>query len=205
MVKTAATLGRLARRGKRRAPGKPRLPSLWFLTDPLRTPDPEAVVARLPRGAGVIYRAFGAADAERVATRLRRLTARRGLVLLIGADARLAARVGADGVHLPERLAGQAARLRRQRPDWLITAAAHSPLALARTARLGLDAALVSVVFESRSPSAGRPMGPIRLAALARRAKAPVIALGGIRNETAPRLIGAGVHGLAAVEGFGKP
>ncbi len=202
MVKTAATLGRLAGRGKRPAPGKPRLPSLWFLTDPDRTPDPAAVIARLPRGAGVIYRAFGAADAEAVAGRLRRLTARRGLVLLIGADARLAAKVGADGVHLPERLMALAGPLRRRRPAWLITAAAHSSWALTRCGRLGLDAALVSAVFESRSPSAGRPIGPVRLAALARGARGAVIALGGVNNETAPRLIGAGVHGLAAVEGF---
>jgi thiamine-phosphate pyrophosphorylase len=203
MVKTAATLGRLAGRGKRRPAGKPRLPSLWFLTDPLRTPDPAAIVARLPRGAGVIYRAFGAPDAEALARNLRRLTARRGLVLLIGADACLAALVGAYGVHLPERLAALAPRLRVRHPAWLITGAAHGPMALARAGRLGLDAALVSVVFESRSPSAGRPMGPIRLAALVRRAKTPVIALGGVHDKTAPRLIGAGAQGLAAVEGFG--
>ena len=203
MVKTAATLGRLARRGKRRVGGKPRLPSLWFLTDPDRTPDAEAIVARLPRGAGVIYRHFGAAQALAVAARLRRLTAARGIVLLIGADAALAARVGADGVHLPERLMTQAIRLRHRRPRWIITAAAHNPAAVARGGQLRLDAVFTSVAFASRSPSASRPMGVIRRARIARRGKVAVIALGGVNNETAPRLIGAGVHGLAAVEGFG--
>ncbi len=202
MVKTAATLGRRAGRGKRLAHGRPPLPSLWFLTDPERTPDPAAIIARLPRGAGVIYRGFGAADAPAVAARLRRLTRARGLILLIGADPGLAAEVGADGVHLPERLMGLAGRLRWARPRWLITAAAHGPRALARAGRLDLDGVLVSVVFVSRSPSAGRPMGPVRLAGLARQSRAPVIALGGIRDETAPRLIGARVWGLAAVEGF---
>ena len=201
---TAATLGRRAGREKRRVRGKPRLPSLWFITDPVRTPDPAAIVARLPRGAGVIYRAFGAPDAEAVARRLRKLTTARGLVLLIGADATLAAGVRADGVHLPERLMRLAPPLRRRRPTWLITAAAHRPAAVARSAQLGLDAVVVSAVFPSRSPSAGRPIGVIRLAQIARAGNTPVIALGGINNETAPRLIGAGVWGLAAVEGFGR-
>ena len=203
MVKTAATLGRLARRGKHPSGGKPRLPSLWFVTDPERTPDPEVVIARLPRGAGVIYRAFGASDAEAVALRLRRLTAKRGLVLLIGADARLAAKVGADGVHLPERNLRQAASLRRRRPGWLITVAAHGPAAVARASGMGVDAVLLSVVFASRSPSAGRPMGVLRLAKVARQGKVALIALGGVNDKTAPRLISTGVYGLAAVEGFG--
>ena len=204
MVKPAATLGRRARQGKRSAHGKPRLPSLWLVTDPERTPHPESIVARLPRGAGVIYRAFGAPDAEAVATRLRRLTARWGLVLLIGADERLAARVGADGVHLPERSLGQAARLRHRRPRWLITVAAHGPAAVARGGRSGVDAVVLSVVFASRSPSAGRPIGVLRLAEIARTAAGPVIALGGVNDGTALRLIGSRVYGLAAVEGFGR-
>lgn len=203
MVKTAATLGRGDGRGKRLARGRPILPRLWFVTDPDRTPDPSAVIARLPKGAGVIYRGFGVADAPAVAAHLRRLTRARGLILLIGADPGLAARVGADGVHLPERMMGLTGRLRTRQSQWMITVAAHSPRALARAGRLGLDAALVSVVFESRSPSAGRPMGPARLAALARGARTPVIALGGVNDQTAPRLIGTRVWGLAAVAGFG--
>ena len=39
------------------------LPRLFFFTDPIRTPDPARILTRLPRGAGVVYRAFGAADA----------------------------------------------------------------------------------------------------------------------------------------------
>ena len=45
-------------------------------------------------------------------------------------------------------------------------------------------------------------MGPIRVAALARRSGLPVYALGGINNKTARRLRDAGLVGLAAVEAF---
>jgi thiamine-phosphate pyrophosphorylase len=178
------------------------LPSLLFFTDPERTPDPEAVARTLPAGAAIVFRAFGASDAETRARRLLAIARARRLKLLIGADERLAARIGADGVHLPERLAYRARPLKTARPGWIVTAAAHSLSAARRALASGADAAVVSAVFESRSASAGRPMGPIRLAALARRAGGPVYALGGVNNETARRLVDAGLVGLAAVEGL---
>jgi len=148
----------------------------------------------------VVYRAFGARDAVRVAGALRRLTRQRKQILLIGADWRLAAAVGADGVHLPERLTHLAPRLRRAHPDWLISAAAHGAMGIYRGGRLGLDALLVSAVFPSRSPSAKAAMGPVRLAELIRAARTPIVALGGIDNKNAPRLISTGAVGIAAIE-----
>ena len=173
-----------------------------FFTDPARTPDPEAIARSLPRGAAIVFRAFGAADAEARGRRLLTIARQRGLRLLIGADAGLAQTLGADGVHLPERLAGQARRLKTAHPSWIVTAAAHSAMAARRGLAAGVDAVVVSVVFPSDSASAGPAMGPIRLALLVRAANGPVYALGGINNKTARRLRGAGLVGLAAVEGF---
>ncbi|WP_293479662.1 thiamine phosphate synthase [Phenylobacterium sp.] len=177
------------------------LPALLAFTDPSRTPDPEALAGRLPRGAALVYRHFGAPDAEGRARRLAALARRRGLKLLIGADPTLAARVGAHGVHLPERLAGRAAAIRRAHPGWIVTSAAHS-LGAARASRA--DAVVLSVAFPSRSASAGTALGPVRLALRVRAAGRPAYALGGINNRTARRLIDAGLIGLAAVEGFGR-
>lgn len=193
---------RLGREARPRYPGARPIPSLFFLTDPARTPDPAKVMQRLPAGAAVVYRAFGAADAVREGARLRALARARKLVFLVGADAGLARRLGADGLHLPERLAAQAPRLRRAHPRWLITGAAHSPRAAAAAARRGLDAVLVSTVFGSRSASAGVPMGPLRFARLARQATLPLIALGGVNAGTAKRLARSGAAGLAAIEGL---
>jgi thiamine-phosphate pyrophosphorylase len=173
---------------------------LWLFTDPVRTPDPLAVARRLPPGAVVVHRTFGAADAETAAVALRQLTWARGLLLLIGADHRLAARVGADGVHLPERLSHRVVAIRRGRPGWLISVAAHDEAAIRRGQ--AADALVVSAVFPSRSPSAGPALGPTRFAALVRASRKPVIALGGINNKNAPRLISTGAAGIAAVEGL---
>ena len=171
-----------------------------FFTDPARTPDPAAVMARLPRGAGVVYRAFGAPDAVAEGRRLVRIARRRGLTLLAGADPCLAASIGADGVHLPERAAAKARGLRRQRPGWIVSCAAHSPAAIVRARRAGVDAVFVSPVFESASPSAGRPLGTLRFARMIRGAGLPVYALGGVNAASARRLTRSGAAGLAAVE-----
>jgi thiamine-phosphate pyrophosphorylase len=200
LARTAAFLGRRAAARK----GGPRkaLPTLLFFTDPERTPDPEAIARRLPRGAAIVYRAFGAAGAAERGARLSAIARQRGLTLLIGADAALAARLGADGVHLPERLAHEARRLKAQNPRWTITAAAHSALAARRALAGGADAVVVSAIFPSRSASAGAPMGAIRLAILVRRAGGPVYALGGVDNKKARLLKDTGLVGLAAVDAF---
>jgi thiamine-phosphate pyrophosphorylase len=200
LARTASLLptGVLERAGA----GRKGLPTLLFFTDPTRTPDVEAIAAGLPRGAGVVFRAFGAPDAADRARRLRAIARARGLLLLIGADADLARRVDADGVHLPERLAGRARRLKGVNPGWIVTAAAHSLTAARRARAAGADAVVVSPVFASNSPSAGAPIGPVRLALLVRQAGGPVYALGGINDRTARRLKGAGLAGIAAVDGL---
>lgn len=170
--------------------------------DPVRTPDPEAIVRGLPRGWGVIYRHFGAPERERVARRLAELCRKRKLVFLVSGDLELARRVKADGVHWPERMA--IARGSRPR-QWIETAAAHSRRGIARAARLGMDAAIVSTVFASRSPTATKPMGSVRFHALARRPPLPLYALGGVNSETAGRILApanARIAGWAAVEGL---
>lgn len=198
MRRTAASLGRRA--GLR----KP-LPALLFFTDPLRVPDPEAAVARLPPGAAVVFRAFGAPDAEERGRRLRLALSPRGAKLLVGADTRLAASVGADGVHLPQRLAHRARRIRAARPSWIVTAAAHDLRSARRAASYGAHAIVLAAIFPSRSASAGRPIGVLRLAQLVRRVDAPVYALGGVNEDTARLLLRARLVGLAGVEGLSGP
>ncbi|MEZ5939651.1 MAG: thiamine phosphate synthase [Hyphomonadaceae bacterium] len=186
---------RFARNGER-------LPPAWFLTDPARTPDPVAIVGRLPAGWGVIYRSFGAPDRFDLGRRLKAVCARRRLRLLVSADPELAMRIGADGVHWPEALARPRGLRRR---GWIETCSAHGRRSIERAARLGFDAAILSAVFPSRSPSAGDPIGPGRFRSLAATAPLPVYALGGVTARTAGLLTGANADdtrlaGWAAVE-----
>lgn len=193
--RAAATLERVRRLGKG-------LPVVWFVTDPLRTPDPVSIAQGLPRGSGIIYRHFGRPDAEATATKLAEIARARQHTLLIGAGSLLASEVGAAGVHLPERMIGEVRRVGARYPGWIVTVAAHSPRAVWRAYAGGADAVLLSTAFPSRSPSAGAPLGPVRLAAIAHAAPLPVFALGGVNSATAPRLLDTGVAGFAAVDVF---
>lgn len=191
----ARTAESVSRGGRRRGDAPP---PLLFFTDLLRTPRPWETAARLPAGAAVVYRHFGAADAGDAARRLREATGRAGVRLLVGLDAPLAAQVGADGVHLPERALEQAAALAAAHPDWWITGAAHGAGGLARAG--ALDAVVLSPVFPAGGASGDRPaLGLERFRTLVAGAPAPVYALGGIDATNAHELAGSGACGLAGV------
>jgi thiamine-phosphate pyrophosphorylase len=192
-------LWRAARKLKRRQRSRKTLPPLLFFTDPVRTPRPGLVLARMPRGSAIVFRAFGAADALEQARRLSRLARRRGVRFLVGADVALALAARADGVHLPERLAHRSGSNRLLRRRFLLTAAAHGLPAARKACRAGVDAIVISPVFPSASPSAGRPLGVRRFAALARAVGAPCYALGGVGGRTVQALSRSGAVGVAAV------
>lgn len=179
------------------------LPPLLFFTDPVRTPEPWITAARLPAGAAVVWRHFGSPDAQAVGERLRAVTAARGVRLLVGLDAELAARIEADGVHLPERSRGLATALRDRYPDWLLTGAAHA--GPGATAKAGLYALVLSPVFETRSASPARPaLGRQGLADAATQSALPIYALGGIDGSNAGDLAGTGACGIAGVEAVSR-
>ena len=147
--------------------GGRRLPPLILMTDEARLADPAAAMAGLPRGSAVILRHYADPHREALGRRLLALSRCAGVRLLIAGDARLADRLGADGLHLPEWMdrRGGAAWRRWRRPGWLVTVAAHSPDELCQARRAGADAA---------------PLGALRFAAWCRRAPLPVYALGGL-------------------------
>jgi thiamine-phosphate pyrophosphorylase len=180
------------------SPGAGRLPPLLFFTDPDRTPHPWETAARLPRGAGVVFRAFGRPEALEIGQRLRAATAGRGVRLLVGRDADLAVRLEADGVHLPERAMTEATAMRRVRPDWLLTAAWHgAPLEGAA----GLDALVLSPVFPAGGASARKPaLGVNAFKDRTSAAPCPVYALGGVNGARAAGLAESGACGIAGVE-----
>ena len=193
------TLAEVAARLKRAAGG--RLPALLLMTDEARLADPLPAARALPAGSGIILRHYRAPERAALARRLAAIARREGLVLLVGEDPALARRVGAHGVHLPERSIGRAGAVRWHR-DWLITAAAHSPAALRSAASAGADAALLSPVFATASHPDVRALGLQRFAALAHASPLPVYALGGVDGTRARLLHGSGAVGIAGIGGL---
>lgn len=169
------------------------LPRFWLLTDERQGDALWPALDRLPRGAGVIVRhyALDRGDRDALVTRIRRIARRRGLILVVAADARQATRWRADGIY-------QASRCGR---PLLLLATAHDRAELVAAARARADAVLLSPVFPTRSHPGARGLGPARFGLLARTARVPVIALGGMTSAKAKRLQPLGAYGWAAIDG----
>ena len=193
------TLARLASRLNQANGFAGRLPSLIFVTDEKRIKDPLPSILGLPKGAAVILRHTKAGARAKLAAHIAPIARERGLKLLIAGDAELASAVSADGLHLPEARAREAADVRARNPRWLITAAAHSAHALQVAKLAGADAALLAPVFATQSHPARAPLGLSRFLMMARASPLPVYALGGITGRNASQIAGPMVAGLAAV------
>ena len=174
------------------------LPAGYLLTDPIRTPDPLHLAARLPADMGIILRHFGLEPQIALARPLAAMCRERGLAFLIAADPGLAIAAGADGVHWPARLAGVAAR--RSSAFAINTMSAHTPSEARRAQALAMDGVIYSTIFSSGSPTASLPIGLMRFAAIARSLPCPVYALGGIDGSNVERTAQFG--GFASVSGL---
>ncbi len=144
-------------------------------------------IARLPRGAGFVFRHYHLPPRERDARfrALARLCRARGVLVLASRPQpgwRLDGVYGASCEHMRKGL-----RL----------ATAHSLREVGVAARA--DAVLLSPVFATRSHPGGAVLGPVRFLLLARRSRVPVLALGGMTRARAARLP---VHGWAAIDGL---
>ncbi len=132
------TIAGAARTLNSRAPAH--LPALIVMTDTARLADPLRVVDQLPKGAAIILRHYADDDApvrgrarEELARALARSCRARRLLLLVAADMKLALRIGASGLHIPEwQLRASVGPRRLPRRGFIITAACHSAGAGAR-------------------------------------------------------------------------
>jgi thiamine-phosphate pyrophosphorylase len=179
------------------AQGQYALPSLILMTDDERLADPLAAARGLPRGSMVILRARDTVRRGELAGTLRIIAKARDLKLLIAGDPDLAARTGADGIHLPEAEARQAAHWRARHAGWIITASAHSLTAM--TAARHANAVIVAPVFPTASHPGGVILGTSRLRSIAQQSPLPVYALGGIDARNVQNLHGAKLTGIAAI------
>ena len=173
------------------------LPPLVLMTDDERLPDPCGAAMQLPGGSLIVLRARERRRRQALAAMLAQIARARGLYLLIADDPDLAR--AADGLHLPEAKLGTIAYWRARRPHWFITASAHSLEMVQRAARFGADAVFLSPVFPTQSHPDRGALTPIRFRLMAREARVPLYALGGIDADTARQLVGSEIAGIAAV------
>ncbi|ABQ69208.1 thiamine monophosphate synthase [Rhizorhabdus wittichii RW1] len=174
-------------------PRQPELPSLWMMTDERQGEALWAALRRLPPGSGIVFRHKSLLDRERrrLFERVRRITRRRGLILLLAGDEAEARRWGADGAHH-----------RRPGPPRAGTAPAHNLREIRAAERSGAAALLLSPLHPTRSHPGAPTLGRMRFAAMARATRLPVIALGGIDRRRGRAAMAVGAHGWAAIDAW---
>lgn len=157
-------------------------PAIWLISDARNDAVLEAVLRRLPRGSGFIFRHYHLSEAERRArfAQLCRIARARGHLVALAGSAAQARRWGADKAY------GAAGQL----------VPVHSLRELRKAAHA--EAVLLSPVFPTRSHPGGKVLGPLRWRLIAAQAKVPVIALGGMTAHRACRLRSAHWAGIDA-------
>ncbi|MET0180191.1 MAG: thiamine phosphate synthase, partial [Novosphingobium sp.] len=164
------------------------LPRLWLVTDARNDAVLDRAIARLPRGAGVIFRHHHLPRPERRRRfeAIRRACRRRSHRLVLAAPPALARRWRADGSYAAP-------------APGVTLATVHGLRAIGRANRMGAVAAILSPVFATRSHPGAAGLGRVRFLLLARHSCVPVIALGGM---TARRFRGLKSYGWAAIDGL---
>jgi 8-oxo-dGTP diphosphatase len=124
-----------------------------------------------------------------------------GAQLLLNADARLAAILGLDGVHLPAHAAASLTQRPLPRERW-VGVSCHDANELAHAIAIGADFATLSPVFETPSHADAHPLGWERFEELVADATIPVYALGGLEPDDIDAAQMAGAQGIAAIRGL---
>jgi thiamine-phosphate pyrophosphorylase len=173
------------------------IPRLWLLTDERQGAAVLEDVARLPPGAGVVFRHHRTeAEARRALfVAVRAIARRRRLVLVLAASPATARRWRAEGSYGPPRVHAPAGSLR--------LATAHDPRELMSARAAGAALALLSPVFPTNSHPGAAALGTVRFGLLLRQGRLPVAALGGMNRKrfgTLPR----GAWGWAAIDGLAR-
>jgi thiamine-phosphate pyrophosphorylase len=165
------------------------LPRLWLMTDERQGDGLLDAVARLPEGAGIVFRHYSLAEVAR-RDLFDSVRAAHGGLLLLAGSAEQGQAWGADGSH------------GRGRGRGLRSAPAHSYAEIRAAERAGAALLFLSPVHATRSHSDARPLGLARFAWLARRTPLPVIALGGMNAARGRRLASFGAYGWAGIDAF---
>jgi thiamine-phosphate pyrophosphorylase len=168
-----------------------------MMTDERQGADLFRALDRVPSGSGMVFRHYSlpADERRRLFLEVQGPARERGLLLMLGGEPQLAEAWGADGSHGRYGDPVSSGNLWRSAP-------VHNLNELEAAEAAGADFVFASPVFPTRSHPDAVPLGVPGFAAIASRAKVPVIALGGMDGERAKELSGTNIYGWAAIDAW---
>ncbi len=166
------------------------LPRIWLMTDERLGDALFAAIQALPRGSGIVFRHYATPAVQRrqLFDQVRRLARTRRLMVILAGPPHQAQAWRADGSHGRHRGA--------------VTAPVHTLAELNAAQKAGAKLLFLSPVFATQSHPGAPALGRVRFAALARKARRPVIALGGMTAARFKQLQSLKIYGWAAIDGL---
>lgn len=141
-------------------------------------------------------------DVQKEAEELLELCHRYGVKLILDDDVELAAKVGADGVHIGQSDMELAHAREILGPDKIIGVTAKTVEQAKAAEAGGADYLGSGAVFGSTTKKDAIPMKHELLEEICHSVKIPVVAIGGITAENVLQLKGRGIAGVAVVSGI---
>ena len=179
--------------------------TLYVITDRRlsgRTHEEVAEAAILGGATAIQFREKDAPTREMVeiATRLRAITRRYGVPLIVNDRVDVALAVDADGVHVGTDDMPVAVAKRLVGPGRIVGASASTVEEALAAVEQGADYLGVGSIFATGTKvDAGPPVGIERIAEVKARVPVPVVAIGGIHHGNVAEVIRAGADGVAVI------
>ena len=178
-------------------------PLLCLVTDRNRTSCRalESVVAQAVEG-GVNMIQFRDRDMEdtdrlHAATKLREITENKAL-FIVNRDVDLAKKVGADGIHFPEKHIFDS-DTQKLKEDFILGQSVHSSEMATKAELLYMDYLIVGTLFPSKSHPHGRVNGTKIIEDISGKLSVPLIGIGGISSQNCRKVIDSGASGVAVI------
>lgn len=134
----------------------------------------------------------------KLALRVRELTRKHDVLLMINDRVDIAMGVSADGVHLPEKGLPPGV-VRRMAPDLIVGYSAHSLESALYAQEEGAHYITLSPIFKTQSHPELEPVGLSLLKEVSQRVSIPVYALGGITWDRMRQCYKNGAYGIAGI------
>lgn len=188
---------------------KKKLPKVIIIFNEKKFNKEKYSLLKIPKGSAILLRSYNSKERMETAKKLLKFCKINKLKLLIARDIKLARKIKADGVHLPQYMIynksivnWQNFNLMKIKLNWVVTAAAHNKKTLYEAKKKRIDAALLSPVFRTKSHPNRNKLGIARLANWIKEIKIPVYALGGINLDNIIYLKDSGITGFAFQRGY---
>ena len=161
----------------------------------------ESVVAQAVEGGAnmIQFRDRDMEDADRLhaAGKLREITENKALFIVNG-DVDLAKKVGADGIHFPEKHIFDA-DTQKLKEDFILGQSVHSLEMATKAELLYIDYLIVGTLFPSKSHPQGQVSGTKIIEDISGKLSVPLIGIGGISSQNCRKVIDSGASGVAVI------